>query len=588
MSTAIPSSMHGVGHGSKHEPYRRLSNTCRKPAARQRPRPNLPPSIPQATNWRSTCCGRIPLKPDGVRRFLHAAIIVSVSLIVTIWYAIARGQDFNWDQQNYHIGIPFLMAAGTFWSSIAPAGYQSYLNPYLLQVQYWMMRHLGPQEFTVTLAAAQSLAFMLAGRICAAIAGPVGGWNGTSLALLGFALCVMAPMSLSEAGATFVDLVLAIPVLAAYALLLTRSRWLSRTSAGLLAGGLLGLATALKLTNGIFLIGAFGFGLAGPETVRQRLQLMAVCGGAAALAFMLAGGWWHIDLLRRFGNPFFPLYNKYFRSPDYSFTNYHDERFLPSSVLDIWRYPIYWLLGGSPIAGVGSPSAEVAFVDPRWACAIFGGSLYLVGLGTRPLWRVRQLADQATGLCFAFGIGYLIWLTEFGYHRYMVALDILCGAVILFLALALRPHLLRVGMLGGLVILSWCIMRVPDWGHLPWRSYWQSINPEPLDFGGPALVFLTSAPLSFIAASLPADARYVGLIGGFDLDPNRPTSLTRQLEQILVSAPHNLRLKEVDLGSLPDHAAAVLASYGLAATDRCETLHVADRTFRICELRRSS
>jgi hypothetical protein len=140
----------------------------------------------------------------------------------------------------------------------------------------------------------------------------------------------------------------------------------------------------------------------------------------------------------------------------------------------------------------------------------------------------------------------------------------------------------------GLVVLSWQMMRVPDWGHLPWGFYWQTINPKPVDFGGPSLVFLTSVPLSFAAASLPADAGYVGMGGGFDLDANRHTGLTRQIEQTLTSAPPDLRLKEVDMGSMPARAAAILAGYGLAPTDRCEPLHIADRTLRICDLRRTS
>ena len=50
----------------------------------------------------------------------------------------------------------------------------------------------------LALDAAQSPAFMLAGLIHANIAGSVGGWTRTSLAVLGFASCVTAPMFLSD------------------------------------------------------------------------------------------------------------------------------------------------------------------------------------------------------------------------------------------------------------------------------------------------------------------------------------------------------------------------------------------------------
>jgi hypothetical protein len=61
---------------------------------------------------------------------------------MTILYATARGQDFNWDQQYYHIGILFLLAHATFWESVAPAGVQSYFNPYVIEIQWFAIRHL--------------------------------------------------------------------------------------------------------------------------------------------------------------------------------------------------------------------------------------------------------------------------------------------------------------------------------------------------------------------------------------------------------------------------------------------------------------
>ena len=148
---------------------------------------------------------------------LYAEVIATTALSVTIWYAVSRGQDFNWDQENYHLGIPVLLARSSFWDSIAPAGIQSYLNPYVLQIQLLGIGCLNPIAFAVGLAVVQSLAFMIAGSICGGIARPVGGWQAMTFALIGFGLSLLAPMSLSEAGTTLIDLVTAVPVVAAYA-----------------------------------------------------------------------------------------------------------------------------------------------------------------------------------------------------------------------------------------------------------------------------------------------------------------------------------------------------------------------------------
>jgi hypothetical protein len=134
-----------------------------------------------------------------------------------------------------------------------------------------------------------------------------------------------------------------------------------------------------------------------------------------------------------------------------------------------------------------------------------------------------------------------------------------------------------------MVLVSWRLLLVPDWGHLPWRPYWQAISPKPLDFGGPSVVFLSGAPVSFVAASLPADARYVGLRWDFDLRADHDSPLVRQLKRELASTP-DLRLKEGADGTVPGFSAAVLASYGLLVTERCEPLNVGGRAFRVCDV----
>ena len=535
------------------------------------------------------------LRVHGAKRILYASVVAAASLTMTIWYATARGQDFNFDQRNYHIGIPFLLAHSTFWESVGPAGLQSYLNPYVLEIQFFAIRHLSGIGSGVTLAVVQSLAFMIAGLISADIAKLAGGSQAAALGLLGFALSLLAPVPLSEAGTTFIELITAVPVLAAYALLLVRGRWFSSLASAALAGALLGAATALKLTNGVFALGVVGFALAGPDGPRERIVWLLACGVVAILAFVVVGGPWHLALWQRFGNPLFPFFNDIFPSPDYPgiwdgvkwisrpSALHGDERFPPHSFLAIWRYPLYWLLGGSPSPGLGSPSSELSFRDARWIIAVLGITFFLAALPIFCSWARARLKEPATGLLFAFTIGYLAWLFEFGIQRYAVPLDILCGAVLLTLTIGLPAKWLRLPILLAIALASWQTMVVPNWGRLPWLPYWQSINPQPLHFGEPSIVFLTFKPSLFIAASLPPDTRYVGIDGEFDLRAGNNTALTRQLKRELASTKH-FRLKEADPGTVPAASAEILASYGLFVTDRCRPLHVADEAFRICDV----
>jgi hypothetical protein len=531
---------------------------------------------------------RIPYLP---RFSWRAATIIIVSFTITIWNALARGQDVNWDQKHYHIAVPFLLEHGEFWNSVVPAGRQGFFNPYLLQIQYFGIQHLSPLLFDTILALVQSTAFMIAGFTCVEIvrssSPSIDPRETTRLGLLGFALCLSAPVALSEAGTTFIDLITAVPVVGAYALLLQRDR-LGPLVAAPLAGILLGAATALKLTNGVFALGAIGFAFAGPDRPSQQLRWLTLCGASALLGFLAVGGSWHLSLWEHFRNPLFPYYNNIFHSPDFGTTvSDDDDRFLPHSVLDIWRYPLYWLFGGGTANGLGSPSCELYFWDARWAVVTIGGVGFLLGLARFPAWRKQCLANPATGLFFAVVLAYLVWLAKFGYQRYMAPIDILCGAATLILALQVSRARLRLAALTALAAVSvFSVLRVPDWGHLPWRSHWQTINPERLDFGGPSLVFVSGVlPTLYIAASLPLDAHYVGLVSDFDLRAQIDNTFTRQIRQYLASS--GIRLKLASKGVVPDRASDVLACYGLAVTADCQTLSIAGETFRICDVKRT-
>lgn len=510
--------------------------------------------------------------------------MVAASFAVTVVFGVLRGQDLNWDQRNYHIGIPFLLQHGTFWKSVAPAGIQSYFNPYVIELQYLLLTHVAPMLFALIIAAVQSLAFVFAGLVCIEIVRPVARREAVWLALAGFALCLMAPMPLSEAGTTFIDLTTAPLIIGAYLLFLARGRSLAPFPAALLAGALLGAATALKLTNAIFAIGAIGFALAGPERFRQRLAWLIAAGGAALATFVAVTGRWQLALWRQFGDPFFPYYNNVFHSPDAAAVALRDERWIPHSFLAIWRYPFYWLLGRSPDPSLGSVSSELSFTDSRWIVAIAGLTLFIIALPTFRRWARERLAERTTGFLFAFAISYLVWLGEFGYQRYAAVLDVLCGAALLALAMRLRDRA-RLPALLLLALFAAVTIRVPNWTHLGWRPYWQSINPQPREIGRDAVVFLTSRPSLFIAASLSPDARYVGLTD-FDLDANHKDVMTRKIANMLADRPRRplkIEFAGMKRGTLPRS----VASYGLALTHRCSPLRVADQSFVLCDLARA-
>jgi hypothetical protein len=519
-------------------------------------------------------------------RFGYTATSLAVAIGTTLVFAVRHGQDANWDQLNYHLSVPFLMLQGTFWDSIAPSGIQTYLNPVILMPQYIVIRALPPLAAAMTIGVAQAMAFAIAARICLRIAGPDPGGSGYLQAFLGFVLCLASPMALSEAGTTIVDLITAVPVLLAYHLLLTRDDESAPRHACLAAGLLLGLAVGLKLTNATFVIGAPAFLLAGQAHPRRLAAGMAQLALGAAIGFLVVAGYWHITLWRRFHNPIFPYANNIFRSPDFPPVAQRDTRFLPTSAWDILRYPLYWLFGGSPTPGLLSPASETDPKDARFALALAGAPLALAIAAFRRPRGFAVLARPETGLLLACAIDFLVWLFAFGIHRYLVPVEILCGAVLLVLTGWVDAGRRRTWLLLVLVVLTLGRVHVASWQRLPWQDHWRTIAPTPLALQGKPLIFLTFAPSAFLALSLPATARYVDLdCGEIDLCGPGDTTLARQLRTELNEVPPDALYAVIPDGSAAPQVSG-LAAYGLRLGARCQRLAIAAKVFLICDVLR--
>lgn len=496
----------------------------------------------------------------------YGAIVCAVSLGVIWIFAVRSGQDANWDQLNYHLAVPFLLLHGGFWDSVAPAGIQSYLNPTILIPQFLAITHLPPIAATLAIAIPQAAVFALAGLICRDIA-RAGTADWARPALAGFALCLMSPIALSEAGTTYVDLVTALPVLAAL-LLLGRATW--RHAAA--AGAMLGIAAGLKLTNAMYVFAVPWLVLVWPASRVARLSALALAGIAAIAGFAASAGWWHIEVWHHFVNPVFPFANAIFRSPDFPPVSMNDDRFLPNSAWAVIRWPWRWIVGGGGKTGLLSPGAEVDPKDLRFLPTVVGiAALALASAFSRNL-RVRL----KPGLIAAWLCVFLIWLAGFGIHRYMVGLEILTGAALLTLCLHL-PQRLATPALVTLVAAAFIVLHVPRWTRVPFEAHWQAIEPTPIALDRPALVFLADAPTSYVVASMPDDTRIAVLSSDFDLRATQPTSLVRQVRTILAQGRTPYLLFQ------HNDADALLAGYALHRAE-CRPQRIGGQDFTLCRL----
>ena len=421
---------------------------------------------------------------------------IAGSLVAGALYAYFAGEDINWDWRNYHEYGAFALLNGRFGTDVAPGGFQTFLNPLPYVLPYVLRHALGAPFWGLVLGAIHGLNLALIYWVSRIVLGNAA----SAIAILAsVAIAAFGPMTLSEVGTSFADILTAIPILAGVGLILSEGeRPQYRTIA---AGFLIGAAAGLKLTNATFLIGA-GASLL---LVARPLQAMLSFGLASIAGVLATGGAWTLRLWREFGNPVFPFYNHIFRSPEAPMEHIADLRFMPHDWLEAAAYPFYWLIGDHR-------SSEWAFRDPRFAVIIV---LLAFIVGASLLRRADFLRRRDKQFLMLFWVTYALWLGAFSIHRYATGLELLAAPMIVLLVLRLAESLQtdsaaaspRTGtVLAGGVALAIALWSQPaDWFRRAWSDPYRPQLAAALST--PATYLMLAKPMGYVVPLLPAASR---------------------------------------------------------------------------------
>ncbi|MGJ4940499.1 glycosyltransferase 87 family protein [Bradyrhizobium sp. HKCCYLS1011] len=433
------------------------------------------------------------------RRRLAISLVIAGSALAGALYAYVAGEDINWDWQNYHDYAGFALSEGRFDIDVMPGGFQSFLNPLIYLLPYALRHGLDAPWWGVALGALHGLNLALITWITRMM---LGAQARPPVLVAAVLIAACGPMSLSEVGTSFADILTAIPILAGIGLILIDREQDGRRL--LLAGLLIGAATGLKLTNATFLIGA------GVCLLLAARPLAAVLSfGAGSVAGVLAtGGVWAFKMWRDFGSPLFPFYNTIFHSSEAPPVSIVDTRFMPQSLADALAYPFYWLVGLHP-------SSEWAFRDSRFALVIV--LLFAtIAVGAWCRRELLQLRDRQ--FLIFFWVSYVLWMLAFSIQRYLIALELLSAPLILLLITRLMeaPQLSRsfegsarpraqhlVAVIIALAIALWS--RPTDWTRRPWSDPYRPQLAAGLQT--PATFLLLQKPLGHVVSRLPAGSR---------------------------------------------------------------------------------
>ncbi len=252
------------------------------------------------------------------RKNLEILIVVSGSLLAGAAYSWFAGEDINWDWRNYHEYGAFALINGRFDADVAPGGFQTFLNPLPYLPAYLLRHHVGAPFWGMLLGAIHGLNLALIYWCSRATLGAADHAWALMAAVI---IAAFGPMTLSEVGTSFADILTALPVIAGVGLMLSADGQHRVRYA--VAGILIGTATGLKPTNMVFFIGAAASLLYATRPM-IALGCFALGGAVGALGTGGAWAWW---LWAQFGNPVFPFYNEIFRSPEAAMNSIADIRF---------------------------------------------------------------------------------------------------------------------------------------------------------------------------------------------------------------------------------------------------------------------
>ncbi|HEX8712110.1 MAG TPA: hypothetical protein VF730_09575 [Terracidiphilus sp.] len=451
------------------------------------------------------------------------------ALALAISYLL--GKDMGWDTLDYHFYAGFTALHDRFNQDYFAAGSQSYFNPYVY-APFYLLAASGLPALAVAsiLAAVQSIILWLSYELALEVM-PVD----KPRARIAMATCAVMwalanPILINQFGSSFADITTAEFVVAGW-LLLIRAIRAPGVASMLCAGVLLGVATALKPTNALHALSALVVVLFLPVRWPVKLRRGAEFGIALAASFAAVCLPWSIRLEHYFGNPFFPLLNGVFRSPQFPVTPMMDHRFMPDSLAAaLWR-PFALAL---PLR---MEDDELASPDLRYALLLVAAALMLLWW----LWRrfrrnavepepSRDVprADRAlAALGCGFAIDWTLWLSASGNGRYFIAMA--CIAAVIGVALVFRLFAARPKLCAYVIASVFSAQALQLYSgtqyhfHAPWKNRpWFDISVPKKLASEPDLYFVFGVQTnSFVYPFLAARSGFINISGDYELAPAR-------------------------------------------------------------------
>jgi hypothetical protein len=535
--------------------------------------------------------GDKPVAAAGAFVSLHRLPVYVACTVLALVTNYVLGGDMAWDTVNYQFYSGFSAFNDRFTQDYFAAGPPSYFNPYAYAPFYALVRAgLSPLAISSTLAIIHSVILWLTFELAVCVCPSDDNRKRMMYGVCAVALAFFNPILVQQIGSSYADITTAELALAGW-LLLAHAVRAPRTSWIVCGGLLLGVATALKLTNAVHAIAGAALLIMLPGSLRGRIRHGLGYALALAAGFTMVAAPWSYRLERMFGNPLFPLMNGVFRSPEFTTETIRHFRFIPEGLVNaLWRP--FAIVDPVPVV-----QEELTAPDLRYALLV----VLISALFVRWLWlrlahrttpSARAQPAEATrilvALCIGLAADWALWLSGSGNGRYFLPMACVAAVVIaalLFRMLATRPTMRNgvfIAVLGAQIV-QLCFGANLRWDAVPWDRRWLEIEvPQKLATEPNLYLTIGVQSNSFVAPFLASGSGLVNFSGGYALGPEGANGA--RIEALIRRYAPHLRVlwrgsqmetneESLESGRLPIDDA--LARFGLRVESRdCATITV--------------
>ena len=469
--------------------------------------------------------------PASTRLTAREYAFLGLGILFWAGFVILLGKDTSWDFRNYHWYAPYALLNHRMGMDVVVAHQASYYNPYLDIPFYWLATHTRAWIALGVLGAVQGAnivpLYLMARSALRVNVEPADiKMMAGALSLLG----LVGALTLTEFGTTYYDNVMSVFVLTSLAILVLKRETLRQGPLGNVAaisaaaGLVSGMAMGLKLPEMPFCVGFAAALLALGGSWKHQVTRLLAGGIAGVIGVLIFSGPWMLYMYQLTGNPLFPYFNDYWKSPLALAAPYRDLRFVPTH---FWRqlfFPILFTLDWHVADDLG-------FQDIRVMLA------YLLVIAAGIVWLARResrdslIEKRTAAILFAFfAASYFAWLKFFAIYRYIILYEMLAPLLIIaavgLLPLPRRSRYLALGAVCAACLLT---ARSDFLERAPVEDPYVDAALPPIPHPDKTMVVMTGdAPMGFIATTLPPQIPVLR-IDGWMVQPRDGTQLTRQM-----------------------------------------------------------